>query len=289
MKASRFAACFSVITFTITGAFLSSAQQRAGTSDDEAMRFAGAFLHAVYPELTGKKYVVTFETARSYDHPVSDVDRMFFVDIGDGAKYEVLCCFGGSIKEVRPPQLPDDKDLGAHTPLPAPLPVHPEKPLHIDSKGASHPYQYRSTVFIFDPRGRLKTFIWNRTPSATDLRFYDKLALHPEITDKELIAAYKETGAKYAFGDREAFERDLPIGKLEQFLGKLKILRKEFSVNTIDRLDRLGFFGYCSVFLESDHMAGEHRKYKAKFEPKRGELVELRIVTDNEEPHSPEN
>jgi hypothetical protein len=259
MNARRFTACFSVIILSFAGAFpsLSSAQQRAETADD-SMSFAGAFLHLFYPELSGKKYAITFETARSYDDPARDADRIFLVHIGDGAKYYVLmCCIGGSMGEVVGPQLPDDKDLGPHAPLPAPPAppkVRPEKPMNIDSQGAVHPFQYRSTVFIFDSRGRLKSFDWNRTPSAADLRFSDKLALHPEMTDEELIAAYKETGAKYALGDREAFERDLPIGKLEQFLGKLKILRKEFST---------------------------HLEYEADFEPERGELVGLRIVTGN--------
>jgi hypothetical protein len=289
MNARRFAVCFSVMTLTFFGAFPSQngAQRRAKTTDD-CMSFEWEFLQVFYPELSSKKYIITFETASSYDNPVSDVDRIFHVDIGDGAKYQVIgCCLGGRMKEISGPQLPDDKDLGPHTPLPAPPApptVRPEKPMNIDSQGAVHPYQYRSTVFIFDPRGRLKTFVWHRTPSAADLRFSDKLVLHPEMTDEELIAAYKETGPKYNLGDREAFERDLPIGKLEQFLGKLKILRKEFRVTTIDRLDRLGFFAGYTVLLQTDDMAGEHLEYQAEFEPDRGELVELQIVTDNKKP-----
>jgi hypothetical protein len=288
MNARRFAARFSVIILVFAGAFpsLSSAQQRAETADD-SMSFASAFLHLFYPELTGKKYAITFETARSYDKPAEDADRIFLVDIGDGAKSNVvMCCFGGSMGEIFRPQLPDDKDLGPHAPLPAPPAppkVRPEKPMNIDSKGAVHPYQYRSTVFIFDPRGRLKRFVWNRSPTAAEFRLSDKLALHPEMSDEELIAAYKESGAKYALGDREAFERDLPIGKLEQFLGKLKILRKEFSGTTDDRWARLGYFVMCTVLLQTDDVAGEHLKYESDFEP-RGELVDLRTVTDNKEP-----
>jgi hypothetical protein len=113
------------------------------------------------------------------------------------------------------------------------------------------------------------------------MRFGDKLALHPEMTDAELVAAYKETGAKYALGDREAFERDLPISKLEQFLGKLKIVRKEYSITTIDRLDKLGDFAFCSVFLQTDDKDGKHLEYEVEFESERGDLIGLEIVTGN--------
>lgn len=264
---------------------LSPAQRRAETADD-CMSFARGFLQLFYPELSGKNYAITFETASRYDEPVSDANRIFLVDIGDGAKYYVLqCCFGGSMGGiVGAPKLPDDKDLGPHQPLPAPPPppkVRREEPMNIDSHGAVHPYQYLSTVFVFDSHGRLKNFVWKGTPSAADMRFSDKLVLHPEMTDEELVAAYKETGAKYALGDREAFERDLPISKLEQFLGKLKILRKDFSITTNDRLDKLGDFGICSVFLETDDIDGKHLEYEAQFEPERGELVGLQVVTGN--------
>jgi hypothetical protein len=268
MNARQFAVCISVVILTFFGVLPSpsAAQRRAETTDD-CMSFAREFLQVFYPELSGKKYAITFETASSYDNPARDADRIFLVDIGDGAKYQVLmCCIGGSVGEiVGAPQLPDDKDLGPHQPLPAPPPppkVRPEKPMNSDSRGAVHPYQYLSAVFFFDSQGRLKDFVWRRTASAADLRFSDKLALHPEMTDEELIAAYKETGAKYALGDREAFERDLPINKLEQFLGKLKILRTKFSITTDKRLDKLGDFGSCSVFLQTDDINGTHLEYK---------------------------
>src|SRR6266436_1303440 len=286
MNAKRFTACFSVVILTFFGVLPppSTAQRRAETADD-CLNFEREFLRVFYPELSGKKYAVTFETASSYDNPARDADRIFLVDIGDGPKYHVLkCCFGGTMGGiVWAPHLPDDKELGPHQPLPAPPPppkVRPEKPMNIDSQGAVHPYQYLRTVFVFDSQGRLKDFVWEGPVSAADMRFSDKLALHPEMTDEELIAAYKETGAKYALGDRETFQRDLPINKLEQFLGKLKILRKEFSNTTNDRLDKLRDFGICSVFLQTDDIDGKHLEYEAAFESERGGLVELRIVPD---------
>jgi hypothetical protein len=79
--------------------------------------------------------------------------------------------------------------------------------------------------------------------------------------------------------DREAFERDLPINKLEQFLGKLKILRTKFSITTDKRMNKLGYFGSCSVFLQTDDINGTYLEYEADFEPERDELVGLPIVT----------
>lgn len=295
MNARRFAASLSVVILTFFGGLTSpsTAQRRTQTSDD-CTTFAREFLQIFYPELSGKNYAITFETASSYDKPASDADRIFLVDIGDGAKYQVLmCCIGGSMAEiVGEPRLPDDKDLGPHPPLPTPLPppkVRPEKPMNTDSQGAVHPYQYLSTVFVFDSQGRLKNFVWKGPVSAADIRFSNTLTLHPEMSDEELIAAYKEAGAKYALGDRGAFKRDLPINKLEQVLGKLKILRTEFSTSTNDRLDKLRDFDFCTVFLQTDDVDGAHLKYEAQFEAMRGELLGLRIVADGKDPWSYKN
>ena len=269
MNARRFTACFSVIISCFFGVIppLSPAQRRAETADD-CMSFAREFLQLFYPELSGKNYAIIFETASMYDEPVSDADRIFLVDIGDGAKYYVLkCCFGGSMGGiVGAPKLPDDKDLGPHQPLPAPPPppkARTEEPMNIDSHGAVHSYQYLSTVFVFDSQGRLKNFVWKGTASAADMRFSDKLVLHPEMTDEELVAAYKETGAKYAFGDREAFERDLPISKLEQIVNEAESFviesaereRKtselgELIMNRLRRYDKVAYVRFASVYLD---------------------------------------
>jgi hypothetical protein len=287
MNARQFTVCFSVVISTFFGVLPSpSAAQRRAKTIDDCMTFEREFLQVFYPQLSGKKYAVTFETASSYDKPGSDADRIFLVDVGDGPKYHVLmCCFGGTMGGViGTPQVPYDKELGPPQPPPAPPPppkVRTEKPMNIDSRGAVHPYQYLSTVFVFDSQGRLKNFVWNRTASQADIQFSDKLVLHPEMTDEELIDAYKETGAKYALGDRETFERDLPINKVEQFLGKLKILRMKFEITTDERLDKLGDFEICSVFLRTDEKNGPPLEYEADFEPERGELVELRIVTNS--------
>jgi len=260
MNARRLTACFTIISLSFVLAFpsLSPAQRRAETADD-CMNFARAFLRLFYPELSGKNYAITFETASRYDEPVGDAERIFLVDIGDGAKYQVLeCCFGSTMGGIVGPQLPGDKDLGPHAPLPAPPPppkVRSEKPPNIDSRGAVHPNQYLSTVFVFDSQGRLKSFVWKGPAS--------------------------EAGARYALRDRAAFERDLPFNKLERFLGKLKILRKEFSTTTNNRLDKLEDFGICSVFLQTGDIDGKHLEYEAEFESERGELVGLRIVTGN--------
>jgi hypothetical protein len=295
MNARQFTVYLSVVILSFFGVLPSptAAQRRARTTDD-CMSFEREFLQVFYPQLSGKKYAVTFETASSYDKPVSDADRAFLVDIGDGPKYYVLkCCYGGTLGGIiLAPQVFYDKELGPAKPPPAPPPppkVRPEKPMNIDSRGAVHPYQYLSTVFVFDSQGRLKNFVWDRTASKADMEFSDKLVLHPEMTDEELIAAYKETGAKYVLGDRQAFERDLPINKLEQFLGKLKILRTEFSMTTNERLDKLGDFGTCSVFLQTDDKNSPPLEYEADFEPERGELVGLRIVADNKQSSSPKN
>jgi hypothetical protein len=108
-------------------------------------------------------------------------------------------------------------------------------PLNIDARGAVRPYQYLSTAFNFDFKGRLAGFVVREPLKLAD--FWENG--HPDISDNEDIAAYKEAGAKYALGDRETFRRDLPIEQLQHFLGKLKVLKVKFIDTSDERVDKL--------------------------------------------------
>jgi hypothetical protein len=221
MNARRFCLCFLVValslsTMTAPGA---AAQQRAETID-ESMRFAREFLRTFYPEFNGKNYIFNFETYARYDDTGNRDNRIFLVDIGEGPKNQVLkCCLGGTVGALIHFPLPYSWPWGP-TPLPPDPPrppkVRTEKPLNVDSQGATHPYQFLSAHFEFDSGGTLVYFgVTKQSGTAVGSKFYDTLRDHPDATDKELIAAYKESGAKYPLGDREAFKRDLPLNKLE--------------------------------------------------------------------------
>jgi hypothetical protein len=269
----------------------SDAQRRVHSMDD-SIRYERDFLQVFYPELSGKKYAMTIETANRYDES-DNTDRLFLVDIGDGAKYaELGCCLGGEMGSVILPRLPDDKELGPHPPLPsAPSPPKPtnQRRLNVDARGAIHPFQYLSSVFVFDSQGRLKNFSARRNAAlASDsvTRFWEKVQNHPEMTDEELTAAYKESGAKYTIGDTEAFKRDLPLNKLEQFLGKFEIIKMEFNSTTEKHMDKLGAFSGCSLLLQTSS-GGTPLQYQAYFEATRGALDSLFVVEDRDGASTP--
>jgi len=285
MNARRF--CLCVLVFALSLSTVSApravAQQRAETID-ESMRFAREFLRAFYPEFNGKNYIFNFETYARYDDPVNRDNRIFLVDIGEGPKNQVLkCCLGGTVGPLIHFPLPYSWPWGP-TPLPPdpPLPpkVRTERPLNVDSRGAIHPYQFLSAYFEFDSGGGLVFFAvpaWSDTGAGS--KFYDTLRDHPDATDEELIAAYKESGAKYPLGDREAFKRDLPLNKLEQFLGKLKLVTTKFDASSAERLDELGGFSFCTVLLKTGGKNDSPEEYEASFGSDQGKLLELRRVT----------
>jgi len=290
MYANKFRTWYCAALMLSFGLFPARAEaQRRVHSTDDSIGYERDFLRVFYPELNGRKYWMTIETANHYDES-DNTDRRFLVDIGDGAKYaELGCCLLGEMGCVVR-EVPDDQELGPHPPL-APCPPRPmnQKRLNVDARGAIHPLQYLSSVFVFDSRGRLKGFrAQGSAAQASDSvsKFWEKVQDHPEMTDEELIAAYKKSGAKYAIGDREAFKRDLPLNKLERFVGKVEIIRVDFDATTNERMDKLGAFSGCSVLLLTSSQ-GTPLKYQARFEATRGALDSLLLVADKDEAMTP--
>ena len=80
--------------------------------------------------------------------------------------------------------MPYDKDLGPpKPPLPPPPPPKAEPP---------HPQQYLSSTFVFDSQGNLKEFFGKRELTSPDLDISFQVRAYPDMTDEELIAAYKK-------------------------------------------------------------------------------------------------
>ena len=263
-----------ILVFTLLGMlpFPTVAQRQAKTMD-EYIAYERDFLHVFFPELSGKKYWVTFETAEGYE-PLpgyENAGKNFFVDIGDGPKsQELMCCVGGSVPGV----------LGSNTPQskPVPLSAKPE-PLNLGPHGEVYPKQYLRATFGFDSDGRLFVFgkLPNKPPNA-EPDFLAELEQHPDISDADLAAAYKKSGAKYALGDRETFKQDLAIPPLEQFLGKLQVLKINFLPTENPRIDSLGGFSDCEVYLKGP----EERDYVAVFDGFSGQLVSVSYVSDRD-------
>lgn len=169
--------------------------QRTTTTVDDCMQYERDFLHAFYPELSGKKYWITFETWDGYEKLAGyeHAGKNFLVDVGDGPKSSVqMCCIHSTMRGV----------IGGLPPsTPPPPKIQKEKPLNLDSRGALHPTQYLSTNFIFDFEGRLTHFFWGKENSDAYSNLAQKRRLNSNMSDAELKTAYTESGAKYTLGD----------------------------------------------------------------------------------------
>src|ERR1700687_1693216 len=100
------------------------------------------FLRALYPELNGRGYVITLETALPFDDS-SRGAKYFMLDVGAGPKFVVLeCCIGGYVGGALPtPQLPLPPDLefpASATPSPNFQNVD-KPPKYWDAEGRVHP------------------------------------------------------------------------------------------------------------------------------------------------------
>jgi hypothetical protein len=161
---------------------------------------------------------------------------------------------------------------------PVPLPPKP-KPRNLGPRGEVYPNQYLRAVFTFDADGRLSGFnkLANKPPAEVP-DFWGELKRHPDMSDSELKATYKKSGAKYTLGDREALERDLPVARLEQFLGKLKVLKVRFTPMNDERIDALRGFSGCDVYLEGP----DQKRYEASFDGFSGELLSLLYISEKD-------
>lgn len=249
--------------------------QRSTKSWDELIQYQADFLRAFYPGSVGKKYWITFEASVFYDEigdtAAPDHAMAFAVDVGEGPKSaELMCCVNDTMGGI----------IGTNGPQqqkPAPLPSKP-KPMNLGPHGEVYPNQYLRAHFTFDSDGRLSGFnkLPNKPPDKPD--FWIELKARPDMTDAELRRAYKKSGAKYALGDREALERDLPMSTLETFVGRLKILKVIFTPTGNERIDSLDGFSACDVYLEGP----EQKRYAASFDGFSGELVYLFYISEKD-------
>ena len=154
-----------------------------------------------------------------------------------------------------------------------------------DSDGATYPRQYLSVAFHFTAQGYLLAYYeeekrFHRPLSGSDLDFDLELIKHPDITDEALRALYQHSGAKYPLGDQESFRKDLPLKKLEQYLGNFSVLSTEFHYEKGTRLAKAGGFDFCSTVLQVASRSGKPLLYDAKFDGRLGTLLSLELRPD---------
>jgi hypothetical protein len=144
--------------------------------------------------------------------------------------------------------------------------------------GPVHYKQVLSVHFDFNEQGRLFEFhILSPGFRQLDQRnsFAEFVLSHPELTYAELVRALKKAGAKYGPDDKEQFIKDLPIQKLERFLGKMQVISVNFQPLWPDRANADLWPLWDVKIRASKH--GENLSYNLTFEQFEGELISLAI------------
>ena len=88
-----------------------------------------------------------------------------------------------------------------------------------------------------------------------------------------MVAALKNAGAKYGPGDKDQFIKDLPVQKLQRFLGKLQVLSVTFQPLSEDRFNA-HIWPLWQVKAKADTGSGK-LTYEMTFEQFQGELLSV--------------
>ena len=207
------------------------------------------FLHAMYPSLNDKKYVLSVEGAVEYDDPQALL-RGFTLYIGEDIKGHYHQVLGGYIGLVRP------KDF------------HP---------GNQYSKQFLTAGFNFDEHDRLVHF------SAEGLaiksaesrgEYFDYLKSHPDLTQAETNGQLRNAGCKYGPGDQQPFTKNLPLKALERFLGPIEVVSvKPVPMVTSDSgvVQEVAW----SVILQTAQSDGTKLQYRLYFDSFNGDLTEV--------------
>jgi hypothetical protein len=210
---------------------------------------AREFLRSLYPSLSGKGYMMSLQTSQQYDVLASVA--FFKLFIGEGPVGFVKGVVGGYVGPVPPPD------------------YHP---------GPIYATQFLTADFQFRPSGQLFDFS-AYGPSVGDekasTRAFEQVSSHPKLTDSEVIAVLKKEGAKYGPWNREQFLHDLPLQKIEPFLGRLSEVSAKFTDRDEDSHFVTGEWSDWKVNVVAVWKDGVRRKYQLKFEGFKGDLVTI--------------
>lgn len=250
------------------------AQEPAQAAKDY-IRFARTFLRSMYPDSGGNNYVMTVEGWVRYDQESAMLNR-FSLYVGDAPK-DFPHHYVGCMSTPPPIQLPTPPELAP----PSPLPALPSDQFHHDCKpGPILPKQVLIGDFEFDASGRLSSYDLGR-PGIRQLEQRNKFAefvlSHPEMTDAEVVTALKKAGAKYGPEDKQQFIKNLPIQKLEPFLGKLQLISVTFQPLQDSRTN-VDIWPLWQVKVQSKQNHRPDVIYEMFFEQFEGELTSLHIL-----------
>jgi len=190
--------------------------------------WARDFMRSLYPDLNDKKYALTVETYLPYDQPGAPIEWVRLT-IGEGPKGEVRGYVGGhtgqppgpGLLQLITPQTPTTPQLPSKNEQPNPL-VSASDP-QCPPSGMVFFKQILEGRFWFDGKGYITNFVAIPVDRSDTNAFAHEANSHPGMTQAEAAIELKALRAKYGPNDRKAFIQDLPLSRLERFLGKLEV------------------------------------------------------------------
>lgn len=181
--------------------------------DYQNLRWAQAFLWALYPDMKGHRYTMTATTSYPFDMPLEPKGNVR-VQIGDFAPGTVLggmMCTNGIIGQEPP------KDMKCSPILPK---------------------QFVNAFIAFNKMGHLAAFA-SEGPAVGKPeeyeRFKEAVKSHPEWTDAQANSALLQTGASYGPDAREKLMKTPPLDELEKLFGHIAVVSSEFESLAGDR------------------------------------------------------
>jgi hypothetical protein len=202
---------------------------------------AEQFLRKLYPELAGHAYVMSVELSGALDLDWTSMPR-FTVEVGPGER-------GHRTYEV-------DRSGKLHVVTPEPV---------------------LGALFEFDPDGSLESVHVNSPQilSDTENEHLRKLVdSHKEWTDAQVLAALKQSGAKFCPEDREAFLNKLPLETLRPFIGVAHVESAEFRLRHQQPTGALALL-YWEVVAQSVAPTGKLARWTMMFEPIGGRMMSI--------------
>ena len=143
----------------------------------------------------------------------------------------------------------------------------------VDSQGRIYAKQYLHTTFFFDGAAHLLSF-GASGPAIEQSEANKNFHFDPKMTDSQIAAAIKQSGAKYGPDDKTQFIKDLPLRRLEPFLGSLELISITFLPLSSDRAE-LPNWPDWTVRVRAKREDGTTANYKLRFDHVNGALTSL--------------
>ncbi len=205
------------------------------------------FLLNVYPEIRGKKLVLSIETNGAIDVRWTSLPPLNFqVGAAEPGHTHVVQRDGHPIRMKIEPAL--------------------------------------SGTFSFDVEGQITHMNVEGPAIAKDSlnkTLRSRIQAHPEWSDTHIVRTLKEAGARYGPNDKTAFLSVIPLGELEKFLGPLQVESAEFQLTNKDHIGSFALL-FWQVEMKTTKRNGQSVEYSMTFEPFAGKLTSFSRVPPNQ-------